>query len=62
MELPDGRQYDYEVMAIDVVNSRRGQLALDTAEPMMSLVTCYPFDGKETGGPLRYVVSARMMR
>ena len=62
MELPDGRQYDYEVMAIDVVDSRRGQLVLDTAEAMMSLVTCYPFDGIETGGPLRYVVSARMMR
>jgi len=62
MELPDGREYDYEVMAIEVVDSRRGQLVLDTAEAMMSLVTCYPFDGIETGGPLRYVVSARMMR
>ena len=62
MQLPDGREYDYEVMAIDVVDSRRGQLVLDTAEAMMSLVTCYPFDGIETGGPLRYVVSARMMR
>jgi sortase (surface protein transpeptidase) len=27
---------------------------------MMTLVTCYPFDAREAGGPLRYVVTARM--
>lgn len=61
VELPNGRRHLYEVTAIDVVDSRRGSLVLDTEEAMMSLVTCYPFDAMQAGGPLRYVVSARMM-
>jgi len=50
----------YEVSAIDVVDSRRGSLVLDTNDSMLSLVTCYPFDAMEAGGPMRYVVSARL--
>ena len=61
VELPNGRKHIYEVTAIDVVDSRRGSLVLDTDEAMMSLVTCYPFDALQAGGPMRYVVSARMM-
>ena len=34
---------------------------LDTQQSMLSLVTCYPFDALEAGGPLRYVVTARML-
>jgi sortase A len=29
--------------------------------PMLSLVTCYPFDAVNPGGPMRYVVSAEMI-
>ncbi len=61
VELPDGRKHVYEVSAIDVVDSRRGSLVLDTDESMLSLVTCYPFDVMEAGGPMRYVVSARFV-
>ena len=60
VELPDGRKHVYEVSAIDVVDSRRGSLVLDTNDSMLSLVTCYPFDAMEAGGPMRYVVSARL--
>ena len=60
VELPDGRTHVYEVSAIDVVDSRRGSLVLDTDDSMLSLVTCYPFDAMEAGGPMRYVVSARL--
>jgi sortase (surface protein transpeptidase) len=28
---------------------------------MLSLVTCYPFNAHETGGPMRYVVTAEMV-
>ena len=59
-ELPDGSEYVYRVTAIDVVDSRRGRLVLDTGEPMLSLVTCYPFDAVAAGGPMRYVVSATL--
>lgn len=61
VELPDGRRHLYEVVHIDVVDSRRGALVLDTDEPMLSLVTCYPFDAMDPGGPMRYVVSARLV-
>lgn len=61
VELPNGRKHIYEVSAIDVVDSRRGSLVLDTDESMLSLVTCYPFDAMQPGGPMRYVVSARLV-
>lgn len=28
-------------------------------DPMLTLVTCYPFDALTPGGPLRYIVTAR---
>jgi sortase A len=48
-------------MDIDVVDSRRSSLLLDTEQSVLSLVTCYPFDAPEPGGPMRYVVTARML-
>ena len=59
--MPDGRNHLFRVSDIDVVDSRRGSLLLDTDTPMLSLVTCYPFDAEEAGGPMRYVVSAEMI-
>ncbi|MGI9262551.1 MAG: class GN sortase [Woeseiaceae bacterium] len=61
IETPDGRNHLYRVANIDVVDSRRGSLVLDTDTPMLSLVTCYPFSGTEAGGPMRYVVSAQLI-
>ncbi len=58
---PDGRGHRYRVSSIDVVDSRRGSLVLDTDTPVLSLVTCYPFDALGAGGPMRYVVSAEML-
>ena len=61
IESAHGEQHLYEVVGVDIVDSRRGALVLDTDAAMLSLVTCYPFDSLEAGGPLRYVVTARMM-
>ncbi len=61
VEVPDGARHVYEVTAIDIVDSRRGSLLLDTDVAMLTLVTCYPFDAAESGGPLRYVVSAQAL-
>jgi len=60
-EMADGKNHLYRIDEIDVVDSRRASLVLDTDEPRLSLVTCYPFDGRRTGGRLRYVVSAEMI-
>jgi sortase A len=61
IDRPDGRGHMFRVTAIDVVDARRGSLLLDTDVPMLSLVTCYPFDAVNPGGPMRYVVSAEMI-
>jgi len=58
IETTGGRRHLYEVIGIDVVDSRRGSLLLDTDVAVLSLVTCYPFDTSEVGGPMRYVVTA----
>ncbi|MEL7186185.1 MAG: class GN sortase [Pseudomonadota bacterium] len=60
VESHDGPSYTYEVVDIDIVDSRRGGLLLDADTSMLSLVTCYPFDTHDSGGPLRYVVTARI--
>ena len=56
-----GRKPLHKVIGIDVVDSRHGSLLLDTESPMLSLVTCYPFDASVAGGPLRYVVTAKKL-
>ena len=57
----DGVRHLYKVTAVNVVDSRKGSLLLDTDLSMLTLVTCYPFDAVEAGGPMRYVVTARML-
>jgi sortase A len=61
VEMADGNNHLYRVTDIDVVDSRRGSIVIDTESPMLSLVTCYPFGAPQAGGPLRYVVSAEMI-
>ena len=59
--MADGSKHLYRVTNIDVVDSRRASIVMDTDKPMLSLVTCYPFDAMESAGPMRYVVSAEMI-
>jgi sortase A len=53
-----GRLRSYRVAWLDVVDSRRQELVLDSARERLTLVTCYPFDALTAGGPLRLVVTA----
>lgn len=59
IETADGQSHAFDVVHLDVVDSRRMGLELDSDNAVLSLVTCYPFDAIEPGGPLRYVVTAR---
>ena len=61
VESSTGLKHLYKVVGIDIVDSQKGSLTLDTEAAMLSLVTCYPFDAREAGGPMRYVVTARML-
>ena len=58
IEYPDGQYLEYRVMNIAVVDSRTSRIALDSEQPVLALVACYPFDGLSSGGPLRFVVMA----
>ena len=61
LESGRGLEHSYEVISVEIVDSRKAGLSLDADTAMLSLVTCYPFDAIEAGGPLRYVVTARML-
>jgi len=61
VESTKGQRHVYKVIGADVVDSRKGSLVLDTEAAMLTLVTCYPFEAPEAGGPLRYVVTAKML-
>jgi len=61
LETDEGQRHVYEVIGADVVDSRKGSLVLDTKTAMLTLVTCYPFEARDPGGPLRYVVTAKML-
>ncbi|NGX15353.1 class GN sortase [Wenzhouxiangella sp. XN24] len=58
VERVDGRQARFTVRALDIVDSRRWRIRLDADQPMLLLVTCYPFDAVDPSGPLRFVVTA----
>jgi sortase A len=61
IETTSGRKHLYKVTNVEVVDSRRSSMRLDTEESLLSLVTCYPFEAVEPGGPMRYIVTARML-
>lgn len=57
LETANGLQ-KFAVSALEVIDSRQFDLVLEPGLRRLSLVTCYPFDAVEAGGPLRYVVTA----
>ncbi len=59
LEAPSRQTTAYRVVAIEVVDYRDASALEDTPEPMLTLITCYPFRALRPGGPLRYVVRAR---
>ena len=61
IESAKGNKHVYKVLGAHVVDSRKGGLVLDTDASMLTLVTCYPFEAREAGGPLRYIVTAKML-
>ncbi len=58
VERTDGSLHRFRVRDAYVADHRALRLPRDTAQPTLTLVTCYPFDALDPGGPLRYVVVA----
>jgi hypothetical protein len=60
LERPDGVVRTYEVIALDVVDSTRVELAIDGDERLVSLVTPWPPDAVAVGGRWHRVVTGRL--
>lgn len=60
VERRDGTRLRYLVRAAAVVDQRDTRVIQDAGDTRLTLVTCYPFDAIRPGGPLRYVVTARL--
>ncbi len=58
VELPSGQRHRYRVREALVADARDLRLPRLPPEEELTLVTCFPFDAVEPGGPLRYVVVA----
>jgi sortase A len=58
VERADGSVFLFSVTNVRVVDSRKTRVALESDTPRLTLVTCYPFDAIQPGGPLRFVVTA----
>jgi sortase A len=58
IEALDGRKTRFVVTDVRVVDSRHARIALDADAARLTLVTCYPFDAVNPGGPLRWLVTA----
>jgi sortase A len=60
VERRDGALRRYVVTGAEVVDRSEVRLLRDTGDTRLTLVTCYPFATLRPGGPLRYVVTARL--
>jgi sortase A len=58
LETPNGVVQRYQVHWAAVVHENDVSSLEPAAEPVLTLITCFPFDATLPGGPLRYVVRA----
>ena len=58
LETPDGNELIYRVTGSTIADARQRWPNPEVSYPMLTLVTCYPFDAVTPGGPLRYLVFA----
>ena len=54
--------YQYQVSDIKVIDSDKVDIVINSGPSELKLVTCYPFNAAIAGGPLRYVVSANLIK
>ena len=62
-ELTDrnNRTSSYEVSDIKIIDATHQDIAIDSSQDELKLITCYPFDAIVARGPLRYVVTAKLI-
>lgn len=58
LDTTTGIRRRYRVEETRIADSRSASIGIQQGQPRLVLVTCYPFDAIQAGGPLRYVVTA----
>ena len=58
LETPNGAIRRYQVKGAAVVHQSDVSALEPAVEPILTLITCFPFDATLPGGPLRFVVQA----
>jgi sortase A len=58
LERPGGATGRWRVAGRRIVDAHSTQLNMDAPGPLLTLVTCWPLDATDAGGPLRLVVHA----
>lgn len=58
LERPRGTIEQWRISDRRIVDARTTELDLDAEGPLLTMVTCWPIDAVDAGGPLRLVVSA----
>ncbi|MGH1372375.1 MAG: class GN sortase [Cellvibrionaceae bacterium] len=56
-----GQWLNYKIRKREIVDIRQHKLQTNLDQQQLILVTCYPFDTLNTGGPLRLVVTAALI-
>lgn len=62
VENQQGTKKKFSVSKIQIVDSRHASIPVNHNNVILTLVTCYPFDAIQAGGPLRYVVEAEEIK
>ena len=57
MQIPN-KLISYKVVNSFIVDQSQSEVMQDFGSEQLTLITCYPFDALQAGGPLRYVVRA----
>jgi sortase A len=60
LDTATGIRRRYRVKETRIADSRSASIGIEQDHSQLVLVTCYPFDAIQAGGPLRYVVTATM--
>jgi sortase A len=51
--------FKYQIENIKIINSDTQDIEINEKGNKIKLITCYPFDSAVSGGPLRYVLTAK---
>jgi len=54
----DGKKQTYRVVEARLADARQDHIKLNVSQDRLTLITCFPFNGLQSGGPLRWVVTA----